>query len=77
MQSRGTTRAFARSMTEISDFHRFTMCIGYLAVQHISCVIAYYVTLRFTYRYGIWTSRSVVSLYAADCLLIAPMRYLI
>ena len=37
MQSRATTRAFARSMTEISGFHRFTMCIGYryLAVQHI------------------------------------------
>ena len=36
-----TTRAFARSMTEISDFHGFTMCcIAYLAVQHIGIRMA-------------------------------------
>ena len=31
MQSRATARAFARCMTEISDFHTFTVCIDYLA----------------------------------------------
>ena len=41
MQSRATTRAFARScMTEISDFHRFTVCIAYLPASVVHAGIA-------------------------------------